>query len=70
MFQVGESPKTVHYVREKTILGHLGLEQFFLSQNGQFSDFLLYVTKICIISSLPVEITLELEIICSIAFLD
>jgi hypothetical protein len=30
-------------VREKTILGPSGLEQFFLSQNEQFSDFLLYI---------------------------
>ena len=30
-------------MREKTILGPSGLEQFFLSQNGQFLDFLLYI---------------------------
>jgi hypothetical protein len=32
-------------VREKTILGPSGLKQFFLSQNGQFEDFLLYLGK-------------------------
>ena len=36
-------PQTVHSVRERTVLGPTGLDQFFLSQNVQFSVYLLHV---------------------------
>ena len=39
-------PQTVHSVRERTDLGPTGLDQFFLSQNVQFSAYILYVKKI------------------------
>ena len=42
----GYKPKTVHSVRERTDRGPQGREQFFLSQNVQFSAYILYIFKI------------------------
>lgn len=40
----GENPKTVHFVKEKTLRGPKDREQFFISQNGEFEDFIIFKT--------------------------